>query len=208
MTVLAGWVQGSAPWPATVVQDSVAAIVRQRVYQRSVRATLFERLLDWLSALIRRIFSAVSEIPNAKWIVLALAIVVVVAIAVRFWLGSEAEERRRRLRPGAVQGGADPWVEADRLAAAGNYTDAAHLLYRGVTERLAASDLIRLHASKTSGDYARELRGRGSPVHADFRQFGRRYDHVIFGTGMCDAVTYAALREHARRVTRSEARAA
>jgi hypothetical protein len=202
-------VQGnSVPWPASVVQDSVAAIVRQRVYQRSVRATLFERLLDWLSALIRRLFSAVSEIPHAKWIILGLAILVVLAIAARIWLGSEAEERRSRLRSSVVQGGADPWIEADRLAAAGRYTDAAQLLYRGVTERLAAEELIRLHASKTSGDYARELRGRGSDIDGEFRQFGRRYDHVLFGTGTCDAATYAALREHARRVTRPEARAA
>jgi hypothetical protein len=209
LTGLVGWAQGQPPpWPAALVQDSVAAIVRQRVYQRSVRATLFERLLDWLSALIRRFFSAVSEIPNAKWIILGLAILVVLAIAARLWLGSEAEERRRRVRNAAVAGGADPWIEAERLAAAGNYTDAAHLLYRGVTERLAADGLIRLHASKTSGDYARELRHRGWPAHGEFRQFGRRYDHVIFGTGSCDAATYAALREHARRVTRAEARAA
>ena len=87
-------------------------------------------------------------------------------------------------------------------------TGAAHLLYRGVTERLAATDAIRLHPSKTSGDYARELRIRGSPVHGEFRQFGRRYDHVLFGTGTCDAETYAALREQARRVIRPEARAA
>ena len=143
-----------------------------------------------------------------KWIILALAIVVVLAIAARLWLGSEAEERRRRARSGTVQGGGDPWLEADRLAASGDHTAAAHLLYRGVTERLAAADQIRLHPSKTSGDYARELRMRGSPAHSEFRQFGRRYDHVLFGTGTCDAETYAALREHARRVVRGEARAA
>jgi hypothetical protein len=209
LTGLAGWVQGQGPpWPAGAIQDSVAAIVRQRAYQRSVRATLLDRILDWLAALIRRFFSGLSEIPNIKWIILGLAIVVVLAIAARLWLGSEAEERRRRARPGSVQGGGDPWVEADRVAATGDYTAAAHLLYRGVTERLAADDQIRLHPSKTSGDYARELRMRGSSAQAEFRQFGRRYDHVLFGTGTCDAETYAALREHARGVIRPEARAA
>ena len=209
MTELAGWVQGQVQaWPAQVIQDSVAAIVRQRAYQRSVRATLLDRILDWLAALIRRFFSGLSEIPNVKWIILGIAILVVLAIAARMWLGSGAEERRRRARPGAVQGSGDPWAEAERVAATGDYTGAAHLLYRGVTERLAATDAIRLHPSKTSGDYARELRMRGSPIHAEFRQFGRRYDHVLFGTGTCDAETYAALRDQARRVIRPEARAA
>jgi hypothetical protein len=208
LTGLAGWAQGAQPWPVSVIQDSVAAIMSQRAYQRSVRATLLERILDWIAALIRRFFSAVSEIPNMKWIILGLAIVVVLAIVARLWLGIEAEERRRRARPGAVQGTGDAWAEAERLAASGDFTAAAHLLYRGITERLAAAEQIRLHPSKTSGDYARELRLHGAPVHAEFRQFGRRYDRVLFGTGSCDAVTYAALREHAQRVIRAEARAA
>ena len=209
MTGLASWLQGQAqPWSAGAIQDSVAAIVRQPAYQRSVRATLLDRLLDWLAALIRRFFSGLSEIPNMKWIILGLAILVVLAIAARLWLGSEAEERRRRARPGAVQGSGDPWAEADRVAATGDYTAAAHLLYRGVTERLAAAAQLRLHPSKTSGDYARELRTRGSPAHAEFRRFGRRYDRVLFGTGTCDAETYSALREHARGVIHTEARAA
>jgi len=207
LTGLAGWVQGQS-WPAAAIQDSVAAIVRQPAYQRSVRATLLDRLLDWLTALIRRFFFGLAEIPNMKWIILGLAILAVLAIAGRLWLGSEAEERRRRARPGTVQGGGDPWVEADRIAATGDYTAAAHLLYRGVTERLAAAEQLRLHPSKTSGDYARELRTRGSPAHTEFRRFGRRYDHVLFGTGTCDVETYTALREHARGVIHPEARAA
>jgi hypothetical protein len=150
----------------------------------------------------------VPNVPNAKWVILGLAVVLVLAIATRFVLGSEAEERRRRARVGAVYGSADPWLEAERLAATGNYMDAAHLLYRGLTERLAAAELIRPHASKTSGDYARELHQRGSPAHGEFRQFGRRYDRAMFGVGAFDAATYAALRDLARNVMRREDRAA
>ena len=200
-------VQGG-PWPAKAIQDSVAAIISQRPYQRSVRSTLFDRILEWIAALLRRLFSQVSEIPNVKWVLLTLAIVAVLAIAARIFLNSEAEERRRRARAGTVRGGADPWVDAERVAGSGNYAEAAHLLYRAVTERLAAAELIRLHPSKTSGDYARELRMRGALQHAEFRQFGRRYDHVLFGTGECDAETYASLREQASRIIRPEARAA
>jgi len=147
-------------------------------------------------------------VPNVKWIILGVAVLAVIAIAVRFLLGAEAEERRRRARPGAVYGMGDPWVEAERLAAAGNYLDAAHLLYRGITERLAAGGLIALHPSKTSGDYARELRLRGSPASTDFRQFGRRYDRAIFGVGACDAATYVTLRDLATKVAGRQERAA
>lgn len=202
------WVQGQQPWPAAVIQDSVAAIIKQPEYRRSVSSTLLDRILNWLGDLIRRFLSGIREIPNFKWIILGLAILVVLAIAARLLLGREADERKRRSRAGAVEGIGDPWLEADLVAARGDYTQAAHLLYRGLTERLAAADQIRLHHSKTSGDYARELNARGSRAHTEFRQFGRRYDHVLFGTGTCDAETYAALRDHALRVTRTEARAA
>jgi hypothetical protein len=164
--------------------------------------------MDWLAALVRRIVSSVSEVPNFKWIVLGAAIVAVLAIVARIWLGGEAEERRRRARSGVVVGAGDPWVDAERLAAAGEYTEAAHLLYRGVVERLAAKEHIRPHPSKTSGDYARDLRLRGLPGHAELRQFGRRYDRMLFDVGSCDAETYAALRDEAARVVRPQERAA
>jgi hypothetical protein len=154
------------------------------------------------------VFAAVPSVPYAKWIVLGVAVVALIAIATRFALGSEAEERRRRGRSRMVFGGGDPMVEADRLAAAGDYTEAAHLLYRAVTERLSAADQIKLHPSKTSGDYARELRLRGSAVHGEFREFGRRYDRAMFRVGSCDAATYAVLRDQVTRMTRPEARAA
>lgn len=208
-TSLLGMTVGqSTPIPAAAIQDTLAAIIGQRPYERSFRETLLERLLDWLAAGVRRIFSAVSEVPHAKWIVVGAATIVVVAIMLRITLGGDAEERRKQARAGRVIGDGDAWREAERLAAAGEYTEAAHLLYRGVIERLAAGEQIRLHPSKTSGDYARELRMRGSPAHADFRQFGRRYDRVLFGVGSCDAATYATLREQATRAVRREERAA
>jgi hypothetical protein len=187
-------------WPATAIQDTVAAIVSQRPFQRSVRTTLLERLLGWLTDIVQRIFSEISAVPYAKWLVLGAAVLAVLALGLRFWLGGEAEVRRRQARRGTIVGGADPWVEADALAKAGDYTEAAHLLYRGVVERLAAHELVRVHPSKTTGDYARDLLRRGSRAHGDFRQFGRRYDRVLFDLGVADADTYAALREHATRV--------
>ena len=57
-----------------------------------------------------------------------------------------------------------------------------------------------MHASKTAGDYARELARRGSPARGAFQQFRRRYDAAIFGVGSCDADGYAALMRDAEPI--------
>jgi hypothetical protein len=99
----------------------------------------------------------------------------------------------------------DSWREAEALAKSGQFTEAAHSLYRATLNVLSANGLVRLHESKTSGDYARELRRRGAPAHTAFRRFGARYDRIMYGTGVCDAASYDALLEDARAVAASHA---
>jgi hypothetical protein len=86
------------------------------------------------------------------------------------------------------------------LAAEGRFTDAAHALYRSLVESVARREQLRVHMAKTSGDYARELRARGSPAYAPFRRFGRRFDRIIFGIGTCDEAGYQSLLDDARPV--------
>lgn len=200
---------GRTPWPADAIHDTVAAVMRQRAYQRSIRSSLFERFIGWITELLQQFFASVSQVPYAKWIVLALAILVVAGIVLRLALVRDSEERRARAaRRSRAVVGADPWADAERLAAAGNHTEAAHALYRALIETLASRQLLRLHPSKTSGDYARDLRARGSAAHADFRQFARRYDRGLFGLRSFDADSYAALREQALRLAADRERAA
>lgn len=183
--------------------------MRQRAYQRSVRASLFERLVGWLTDLVQRLVASVSEAPYAKWIILAVAILVVAGVVARLLLVRDSEERRARAaRRARTVEGRDPWTEAERLAAAGQYTEAAHALYRALLEAIAAREQLRLHPSKTSGDYARELRARGSVIWSDFRQFGRRYDRGLFGLRRFDADEYAALRDQSLRILPNRERAA
>ena len=42
----------------------------------------------------------------------------------------------------------------------GNFNAASHALYAALLERIARSGAVALHASKTGGDYWRELRRR------------------------------------------------
>ena len=73
--------------------------------------------------------------------------------------------------------------------------------------RWRGSERLRLDPSKTSGDYARELRARGSASYQPFRAFARRFDVAVFGHGGCDARLIDDLRALAQPLT-ARARAA
>ena len=102
-------------------------------------------------------------------------------------LARRPAERARRRRE------ADPWLAAQRLAADGQFTEAAHALVATLLASCAARGEFKLHVSKTTGDYSRELRRRGSPLAGGFQQFRERYDTLIYGTGTCTAADYASL---------------
>jgi uncharacterized protein DUF4129 len=190
-------------WTRAAVHDTVAAIVRQSSYRRDVQRTLFDRLLRWIFDLFDRLFSDVRGLPHGRQLAVLAVAVLLLLIAGRVLYA-------RRLRAHGFEEGieepaegralGDPWRDAERLANAGQFTEAAHALYRSIIAMLAARGLVRPHASKTSGDYTRELRRRNAPAEAAFRRFGSRYDRIIYGTGICDAANYAALLAEARIV--------
>jgi hypothetical protein len=188
--------------PAAVIHDTVAAIVRQPAYDRSLRQSLADLFFRWLGETIERVLRAV-EIPGAKRVATVLAVVLALLTIARIVyaarLRNDGDRLGGRRRAGARHVAvADPLAEAERLAAEGRFTDAAHALYQALLLRLSSRERMRLHPSKTSGEYARELRATGSPAYAAFRSFGRRYDRVLFGRGACDADSYAALLGDAR----------
>jgi hypothetical protein len=59
---------------------------------------------------------------------------------------------------------------------------------------LARNERLRLDPSKTSGDYARDLRARASSSYQPFRSFARRFDVAVYGHGGCDAALITDLR--------------
>lgn len=176
-------------WPPSAVHDTIAAIARGLEYRRSLRQSLLDRAFRWFAQLIERLIDFIRHLPSSRTIGLVILGLIVAMIVARLVISAlardEAGPRARRSRAaGAVE---DPFAAADRLAAEGRFEDAAHALYHGVLLALARSDRVRLDASKTSGDYARELRARGSASHHPFRAFSRRFDEAVFGHGGCDA---------------------
>jgi len=192
-----------AIWPRAAIHDTVAAIVRQPAYRRGLGTTLLDRVLGWIGDWYSRLVAALGTVPHGRVVAtiaaaaVALLIVGRIAYAARLRGTSGMSIARSRGRRATT---ADPWREAQELAAAGQFTEAAHALYRAMVAILASQGLVRRHDAKTTGDYARELRRRGSPADAAFRGFGRRYDRIIFGAGACDAAGYDALLADARAV--------
>ena len=181
--------------PAAAARDTVAAVFRQPAYDRSLRETLWSRVAAWIAGWFDRLGNVASGSPVLYWasiallaslVALVVARVAYVAYARREW--SEGGARRRA----AVRGG-DPWVLARELSQAGRFTEAAHALYAALLARLAQSERLRLHPSKTAGDYARELRARASAAFPRFRDFARAYDVVVYGLGWCDRDRYERL---------------
>lgn len=192
-----------AGWPRAAIHDTVAAIVRQPSYRRGLGTTLLDRPLGWIGDWYSRLVAALGTVPHGRVVAtiaaatVALLVIARIAYAARLRGTSTTSIANGRSRRGTA---ADPWREAEQLAAAGQFTEAAHALYRGTVTILASQGLVRRHEAKTSGDYARELRRRGAPAYTAFRAFGLRYDRIIYGTGTCDAAGYDALLAEARAV--------
>jgi hypothetical protein len=149
--------------------------------------------------------SAVGHSPPARYALIIVIVCVVLGTFVHLLFTAYgplthggARWAGRGARFGA--GGQDPWALAQQLASEGRYTDAAHALYGALLARVAARVPLRLHPSKTAGDYARDLRGTAPSVFAPFREFARSYEVVIYGLGSCDRRRFQTLMELAGRI--------
>ncbi|HKW47084.1 MAG TPA: DUF4129 domain-containing protein [Gemmatimonadaceae bacterium] len=191
-------------WPRVAIHDTVAAVVKQAAYHREFTRSLFDRMLQWIGEMLTRLFQTLGGVPHGRVVATIAAAVVVTLVVARVVYAARLRTTPAEsavLHGGRVTSASDPWRSAEDLAAVGRFTEAAHALYRATLGVLATRGQIRLHASKTTGDYVRELRRRSAPTHAPFRRFGRRYDRIIYGTGTCDAAEYAALLDDARTVS-------
>ncbi|MGH1346270.1 MAG: DUF4350 domain-containing protein [Nannocystales bacterium] len=132
------------------------------------------------------------------WLVIGVALVGLVVAIIR----NLAQSRALALEPEEAEGsGPDQDPDAARAAAAarametdverllslardsaqrGSFADAVDFSHAALLRRLDHEGLIRLHASRTNGEYVRELRGNASLVDP-VRDVLRRVDRAQFG---------------------------
>jgi hypothetical protein len=196
------------------IRDTIAALTRHAQYDRSLRQTAFQRFLDWLAELFSPLRRAINTSKPLQQVALVLVILLVVAVIARAMVVAHAARIARAAERDGGRGRgtagrlADPWLEAQRLAANGDYTAAAHSAYAAVLLALSRRARIRLHPSKTVGDYARELRRTQSALAPRYREFARLYEVVIYGVGTCDRDRWERLQALAADLVERERKAA
>jgi hypothetical protein len=179
---------------ADSIREAITTVFARRAYDRSVISTLWSRIwgavLTWLSEVVVSLRHAG---PVQKGALLVLLVVLVAVVARLAILSNAAGVAFRRASTFGFGSPQDAWAEAERLARAGQYTDAAHALYLGLLDDMARRDQVRLHYSKTVGDYGRDLRRRSSGLAPRYRDFARTYETVVYGVGTCDRERYERL---------------
>lgn len=179
------------------MHDTVAVVVSDPAFRRSLRQSIGDRILVWLGDLLLRLSKAMRGLPSSRTLALIFIGAIATFVVIRFLIAASArgEPAGRRRRGSTAATDVDPWHSADELLELGRFEEAAHALYRGVILSLSHLERLRLDPSKTSGDYARELRRRSSPSFSPFVAFSRRFDVLVYGHVLPDADAVHQLRE-------------
>ena len=206
-------VQGAhPPLNESAIRDTVDHVFSAGIYNQT---TLLQRGLIWLGDIFRevlgffgRLLREVQSSPLLSWTALVVIAILVIAIAARLvylWQlrRIQAATSPVRFADAWIGGAGDPLAIAEREAREGNFTEAAHALYAALLGAIARQHQIKVHQSKTVGDYARELRARGSALLGGYREFGRTYETVMYGLGSCDRERFDRLYAIAVPILRS-----
>lgn len=199
------WLQDSVrsqTWTDQAIRDTIAAIAQAPEFRRDIGDSLIAKALRWLWRQLTAFFDFVSDTPYGRVITIILVVLAVGLIVARLVIGVRADHLARKplgIR-NAGAGGLTHLVDAERLAAAGNYTAAAHALFASLLVAGAARGEFRVHPSKTTGDYVADLRRHRADWFRPFQSFRSRYDRVIYGDMQCSAEDYHALASDARQM--------
>jgi hypothetical protein len=185
-------------------------VFRSAKYSESLRDRIWRAIGDFIDNLWLQLWRASRDQPVIFWVCVAVVVTLIVMVLVRgSWL---ARQRAALMANAGVEGkldadgrSSDAWRMAQQLASRGDFTAAAHEIYRHILMWLAHHERIDLHPSRTVGDYGRELRRRSSSALGGYRAFARSYEVVVYGHGECDNDRYSQLVNLAGAITGAHA---
>ncbi|MEP6690266.1 MAG: DUF4129 domain-containing protein [Gemmatimonadaceae bacterium] len=190
------------------IRDTVTAVFRGAEFNRS---SPIERFIEWLAFQFHRFWDALPAVKSPvlttafRLVVVGIAIAVILRVAYAIIVEPRSVDAAARRETGGRGGPArDPLAVADDAAARGDYTAAAHALYAALLQAISRRERVRLHPSKTVGDYVRDLRAKSSALFGRFRDFARSYEVVIYGVGVCDRDRYERLYALAEQILRPD----
>ncbi len=187
--------QAIGRWSTAEIHDTVAAIARQPAYATPLRRSLLGRALTFLINRFADLVALLNGSREFRWMAIIATVLIVLAVVGRVVISRQLDvlgrgDGRRARFSGERR---DFWAVSRELAAAEDFTGACHALYAAVIDTLGRGGAVKFHASKTSGDYVRELRRHGSPELQSFRAFARQFDRIVYGTSSADRDDYELL---------------
>jgi len=195
--------QAIGQWSTAQIHDTVAAIARQPAYSVPLRRSLLGRAFAYLIERFTDLLALLHGSRDFRVVVIVATALIVLAVVGRVVIARQLDIVGGRAggSRNSIGERRDHWALSRELAASGDYTAACHALYAAVIDTLARNGDIKFHASKTAGDYAREMRRRGSPAIQNFRAFARHFDRVVYGSTSVDASEYARLAQAAEIIS-------
>jgi hypothetical protein len=149
------------------------------------KASLIDRLIDWINELIYRLIDAGSSVPGG-WLTLSvLLILLAVGIAVTIRIARRTMRTNRGGRQ-ALFGGhqlsaAEHRATAEQFAASGNWSAAIRHRLRAVARQLEESEILDPIPGRTATELARDA-GRLIPsLGAELRRAADAFNDVTYG---------------------------
>ena len=154
------------------------------------------RVMRWIARFLNAVGQAA---PGGWWALIALgALVVIAATVVVGWIGPVARRRRRAQDPilsGAQLGARDHRRNAERMAAAGDFTTAVIEALRAIMVELEERSIIPPRVGRTADELAAEASGPLPAQANGFREAARLFDDVRYGQRAGTADGYQRLRD-------------
>jgi hypothetical protein len=193
----------AAQWAAAAVPGG-GAVTRQQG-QRLARAELSKEmyhpgvsLSEWIDHAINDLLNGATVTVGRAGLVVFAAVLAVAIVVVMAWIGPVARSRPRGRIPLLAAGqlsARDHRQQAERMAAAGDYTAAIIESVRAVAVDLEERGILLPRVGRTADEFAAEA-SRPLPDHAaNLMTVARLFDDVRYGQRAGTAAGYQQVRE-------------